>query len=279
MISNHGILIKKSSGEEEIYSEEKLLNSLRRAGASSSVISSILDHIRKELKTGMTSMEIYNHAFSLLKKAERRSALRYNLRRALMELGPSGHPFESLIGSVMETKGYAVKVATTVKGFCVNHEVDVLASKDNILRIIEAKYHNTLGVKSDVKVILYVHSRFTDIERESKKGGSLIKHEPWIITNTKFTSDAIKYGECSKINLVGWNYTHDGNLQDLIEESGLHPISSLLSLSRAQKNFFLQKGIVLCRDLENEPALLKSLGISFSKSDSILREIRMLLGQ
>jgi len=80
-------------------------------------------------------------------------------------------------------------------------------------------------------------------------------------------------------NLVGWNYPHDGNLQDLIEESGLHPISSLLSLSRAQKNFFLQKGIVLCRDLENEPALLKSLGISFSKSDSILREIRMLLGQ
>ncbi len=272
------ILIRKASGVEEPFSEEKLVSSLGRAGASSAVISSILDHIRGELQDGMTTEEIYNHAFTLLKKSEFRSASRYNLKRALMQLGPSGHPFETLIGAVMEKAGFSVKVATVVRGMCVDHEVDILALKDEILRIVEAKYHNDPGIKSDVKVVLYVHARFMDIEKESRrdKARASIIHEPWIITNTKFTTDAIEYGKCAGLSLIGWNYPQDGNLQDMIEESGLHPISSLLSLTNSQKNLLLEKGIVLCRDIEREPQLLDFLGVKNSQKKVILDEIHML---
>ena len=39
-------------------------------------------------------------------------------------------------------------------GHCVEHEVDVMAWNENKLIIAEAKFHNAIGLKSDLKVAL-----------------------------------------------------------------------------------------------------------------------------
>jgi hypothetical protein len=44
--------------------------------------------IYSELKEGMTTSEIYGHAFSLLKKYHVSLAARYSLKQAIMDLGP-----------------------------------------------------------------------------------------------------------------------------------------------------------------------------------------------
>jgi hypothetical protein len=62
------------------------------------MIDDIVRHIKGELKEGMTTSEIYQHAFSLLKKYHAPVAARYSLKQAIIDLGPERH-FLSLLAS------------------------------------------------------------------------------------------------------------------------------------------------------------------------------------
>src|SRR3989338_10273149 len=159
------IMIVKASGEVEPFSDAKLRRSLLRVKASPDNIETIIEHVRKELKPNMPTSQIYRHAFSLLKKENRPTASRYALKQAIRELGPSGHPFEKLIGALLTYEGFSVEVGKTVQGLCVTHEVDVLAQKYNQHIMVECKFHNQPGIKSDVKISLYIHARFQDVEK------------------------------------------------------------------------------------------------------------------
>ena len=83
------ILITKTSGEHEPFSDAKLRRSLERVKASPDVIEAIVGHIRNELKEGMSTSQIYRHTFSLLREQDRPTAGRYALKQAIRELGPS----------------------------------------------------------------------------------------------------------------------------------------------------------------------------------------------
>ena len=62
------ISIVKSSGEVVQFSLTKLKKSLKRTGADDEVVASILETVHDELYEGITTKEIYNRAFALLKK-------------------------------------------------------------------------------------------------------------------------------------------------------------------------------------------------------------------
>ena len=81
--------------------------------------------------------------------------------------------------------------------------------------------------------------------------------EGWLITNTKFTTSAVKYAQCQNMKVVGWNYPLDANLHDLIEEAELHPLTCLRTLSEHEKKDLLARGVVLCKTLQEDPSLLK----------------------
>ncbi len=276
------ILVTKASGEREPFSDEKLRRSLQRAGAPAKAIDDISKHIQYELKDGVTTSEIYNHAFSILKKEGRHFAARYGLKKAIMELGPTGHPFEKFVGEILKTQGYNnVQVGKIIQGICVAHEVDVVAEKGERRIMVELKFHNTPGVRTDVKVALYVQARFEDIDKQWKREPSrgIQFHEAWLMTNTKLTSEAIAYGKCVGMNVVGWSYPTEGSLQHLVESSGLHPITSLTTLSRAQKTQLLDQGIIICKDIEGNKGLVMSLGISEAKFKGIVKEADELCAQ
>ena len=278
MTKEKKILIVKASGQKEPFSEEKLWKSLEKSGVQRALIKEVVDHIRGELKDGMKTTDIYRHAFSFLRKRHSLSAARYNLKRAIMELGPSGHPFEKLVGEILKTQGFSVEVGKTQKGFCVFHEIDVVAQKDNRRVMVECKFHNQPGIKSDIKVALYVQARFEDIERQWEKSLEQNQkfNEVWLVTNTKLTSDAIKYANCVKMKVIGWDYPLGESFQDLIEKSGLHPLTCLTTLSRFQKRQLLERGFILCRDVGKDKNILRSIGISESKVLQIIKEINQL---
>lgn len=260
-MSDTDIFIVKSNGQSERFNLEKLRHSLRRSGASPPLVNEISAHVEREVLNGMTTDEIYRHAFSLLHSKERTTALRYSLRRSLLALGPTGFPFEKFVAEIYKRKGYSVLLDQTVQGKCIDHEMDVVAWNDSTLLMVEAKYHHELAYKSDVKVVLYVKARFDDLySAEFTYGGKRKLSEGWLITNTKFTDKAIKYAECSGVRLLGWNYPSRGNLHDLIEETGLHPITCLTTLSGMQKRLLMEQGIVLCESVRNEKARIRSLG-------------------
>lgn len=266
------IFVIKASGEREQFSREKLLNSLNRAGASPDVAEKIASQIEKGVKSGTRVSDIYHTAFSLLHKLERGAAGRYSLKMAIMALGPTGHPFERLVGEILEAEGFSVEVGQIAQGACVEHEVDVVARKGDRRIMVECKFHNEQGIRTDVKVALYVQARFEDIEKKHAVEPNYVQkfHEAWLITNTKLTSSAIRYASCAGLTAIGWNYPANRSLQNLIEQSDLHPLTCLTTLSEAQKRQLLDAGLVLCGDIAEREDALSLLGLN----DKEIREVR-----
>lgn len=270
----------KASGERMPFDKSKLIHSLQKAGANDQIIDSIMNEIVLLLHENITTREIYKLAFSKLKKKTPSFAAKYKLKKAIFELGPSGFPFEKFVSEILKKEGYKTQTGILVRGRCVNHEVDVVAERDNEHYMIECKFHGVQGNVCNVKVPLYIHSRFMDVEQmwKEKPGHETKFHQGWIVTNTKFTLDAIQYGKCSGLNLIAWDYPRENGLKDRIDRLGLHPITSLTTLTLHEKSKFLEREMVLCMELCKHPELLGEIGINEQRHKKILHEAHELCG-
>ncbi len=269
------LLVTKADGTEEPFAEEKLVRSLERAGADADAISRIVKRVSGELRPHMRTWDIYRRAFVLLRKERHGVAARYSLKRAIFELGPSGFPFEAYLAELYRPRGYEALTNQIVKGDCVEHEVDVVLSKDNVRTFIEAKFHNSPGFKTDLKVVLYVKARINDIEKGKKFPERVAG---MVVTNTKFTEPAEAYAKCEGLELLGWEYPSGNNLHSLIEGAGLYPITALATLSKGEKAALLAEKIVLCRSVPDRADSLRRLGITEAKLERVLEEVGALCG-
>jgi Holliday junction resolvase len=261
----------KGNGEREYFNPEKLFHSLKRGGAPDDLANLIVEHILSELKDGMKTSEIFDHAFELLKDKRPAVAARYDLKRALMRLGPSGYPFEQFVGKIWESMGYKVQVGVIVSGKCIEHEVDVVAENGKEILMIECKYHNQNDTKSDIKTALYVHARMEDLEAgwRQKHPDSKKKFRGLLMTNTQFSSAAIQYAKCVNFEIISWDRPEGKSLKDMIDRSDMHPVTSLTSLNESQMRTLLNKGVVLCRDI---PKGLNMLDLKQDHRDKIHAE-------
>lgn len=269
----HKVYITKQDGKRELFDFTKLKKSLTNSGASRDVADSIVDLVAKDVSDGETTAMIYDRAFLELSRRARKAAARYSLKRALANLGPSGFPFEQFVAEIFKTRGFEVMTNQFVKGKCTEHEIDVVLWNKDKLIMSEAKFHHHIGLKSDLKIALYIKARFDDLKGQDFFYGKKRHLDDWfLITNTKFTERAISYSKCAGIHLIGWNYPKGGNLHDLIEDSGLHPITCLKTLNDNEKKTLIDAGYVLCRRAGNVE-LLKGLGFSEKKIDEIISEV------
>lgn len=276
------LYVIKADGSRELFDTSKLELSLKKAGASSKTVGEILNHVKKHLTADITTHEIYKHAFDLLHKEEKPIALRYSLKKAIQELGPSGFPFEDFVAEIFRQKGFTAETGKIVRGFCVEHEIDVVAWNEEKLIMAEAKFHNEPGIKSDLKVALYVKARFDDLRKMTFSYGVSSGHEReldegWLITNTKFTTTAIEYGSCQGgLIMIGWNYPPVGNLHDMILQAKLHPLTCLVSLNGREKKALLDQGVVLCKTVLENQNLLEAVGLKDEERNKIIKEIETL---
>ncbi len=272
------IYIIKAGGYKELWDPKKVERSLKNAKASDEAVAEVMRKLDEEVREGMPTKEIYRIAFSILRKIQRPAAAQYSLKNAIMELGPSGFPFERFFAEILKGEGYHTQVGIIVKGACVEHEVDVIAEREGERYLVEAKYHNSQNIKTDVKVALYVHSRFLDIQAQLKNSAAGIGfyNQSWIITNTSFTTQAIQYGSCVGLKMTGWNYPAGNTLQDMIQRTQTHPITSLTTLTKSQKNVIIEKGHVLCRDVIEMPYLLENIGLSVNRVEAVIKEAKYL---
>ncbi|MEK6918836.1 MAG: ATP cone domain-containing protein [Nanoarchaeota archaeon] len=232
----------KANGERVKYNRNKIINSLIRAGSDTEHARGIVKQIEGELYDGSTTKEILKVA---LKKLGDRPeiAMRYNLKQAVMTLGPAGFAFEKFFAEVLRNYGYETKINQIMPGKNVNHEVDVAAKepKTNKRFMIECKYHNQPGIYTDVKATLYTYARFLDLKK--------FFDGPWLVSNTKFSSDAIAYGEGVGMRITSWNYPLTNSIQSLIEEKKLYPVTILQSARGAIIDKLGNAGLMLAGDL------------------------------
>jgi len=266
--------VTKYSGETEEYDESKLKHSLKSAGADSVLIDYIAEQVRDMLYEGISTQKIYKEAFRLLKSESQRSAGRYKLKEALFELGPTGFPFEKFVGELLNRLGFETEIGVTVKGDCVTHEVDVIAHKENEFLMVECKFHNRNDNRCNVKVPLYIQSRFLDVKKNwsSLPGHKNNTHKGWVVTNTRFTSDAETYGNCIGLKLLSWDYPKNNGLKDLIGRMNLHPVTCLSSLEQFEKQRLLKSNIIFCKQIYDDKNILKSADINPKHINKITKE-------
>ena len=278
------MFILNSQKEKEPFSFWKIVRSARNSGASLGLAKRVAEEIEKEIYPGVSTLEIHNRIKKLLKKENKKAGIRFNLKEGMRRMGPSGFPFEKYIKEVLDKNGFETKINLHPFGKCAVYEIDFLARKENTLYVGECKYHKFSGERVDLKVSLYNYARFLDIVNGNyfkEKNLSSLEIKPMLVTNTKFTSQAIRYSKCMGIELLGWKYPKNRGLEYFIEKEKLYPITILPSLRGYLKDIFFKNKIALASDLisYSSEKLIKRLGISKKSIYPLIREAEYLLGE
>ncbi len=271
------IKVTKADGSTEPFHTDKLQSSLRRAGATEGEIEDIVRQTEEVLYEGITTQEIYRLAFEMLRQSDAPIRARYSLRRALFGLGPTGFPFEDFLARLFQKEGYTTTTRVILQGHCAEHELDVAAYKDDHSFVAEAKFHSSPGVKSDLQVVLYSFARLHDLRSAKICNADIcgIK-ELMVVTNTKFTTTAEKYAECSGLTLLSWDYPKENNLHDRIQKAKVYPVSVLQSISTTQKRALIDRGVIVCSDIIDKPHLLRYAHLSPKRMEQVIAEAESL---
>lgn len=276
---DHKIMtVKKISGELEPFEIQKLEKSLKKSGATKKEVQTIIKIISPMIYNGISSDVIYGKAYFLLKKLNNITASKYSLKRAIFDLGPTGYPFEKLVGALLKEKGFKTKVGVTINGECVTHEIDILAEKNGNIYAVECKFHSDAKAVSNIKVPLYINSRFLDIQKQWNSNVKNKTHlkQGWLVTNTRFTQDAINYGNSIGLRMLSWDYPKNNGISKNIDEFGLYPITVLTSLKKNEKLQLIKNNIILVKEIITNPTVLKDLNITYHNTLNIIEEAKEL---
>ena len=239
------ITVIKRDGSEVPFDDHRVICSMERVGVPKELHDRVLAHIKEKVQADntITTDEIFYHIREFLVGRDKKSALRFNLRQAIFELGPTGFPFEKYLGKIFADQGYKVQTDLIMEGECVSHEIDLLLEKDGKREVIEAKFHNQRVGKTDIHVLLYTYARFLDIKGKNNLDGV------WVATNTKISTESIDYANCKGIKVLSWNYPQEWNLAEFVEKPKMYPVTTLTDLTTEEERRFIDNGIVLASDL------------------------------
>ncbi len=262
------IMVVKESGEREPFSEKKAGEALRRAGLSGKEATEVMRRLQTKLYDGITTKRIYGILFELIDETRPEVSHKYNLKRALFEIGPEGYEFEDFRGRLRSMQGYRTELRQILEGKCVSHEIDVVAGKAGKSYAIECKFHNVPGAKCKIQTILYVYARYLDLREGSARDGRPIT-KPWLITNTKFSEDVIRYAECMEVPLLGWRYPLHGSLESQIDRTKCYPVS-VIPMGHEILRKLLSRKIVTVSDIPDSPQRLSDItGIPLARAKEI----------
>jgi hypothetical protein len=127
---------------------------------------------------------------------------------------------------------------------------------------------------------LYIHSRFKDIEIVLKQQTSFEKKilSGGLVTNTRFSTDALQFGSCMNMFMLGWDYPNGNGLKHQIDQFRLYPITVLMTITNSEKKALLEKGIILCKNLSENESVLHELRFSETRIAKVLHEVAILAG-
>ena len=270
--------VTKFSGELVDYRKDKLIHSLKKSGAKDFLVSEVLQYIEPQLYDGIPSKKIYKLAFQYLKNSSNAYAARYNLKSAMLSLGPAGFYFEKFISKIHQELGFETQMNLNLQGKCVSHEIDVMLLKDDQVTMIECKFHSGNEAKSDVKVPMYILSRFNDLKDKEYKMFSSLRYinNCLIVTNNKFTEDALTFAKCSNLKMLSWDFPQQNGLREIIDRLKTYPITCLTTLTIAEKEKLLTENIIVTKDLLTNKSWFEKLNLSKARIKRVLNEVNQL---
>jgi len=251
------VYVTKADGTRQLFDREKVVRTCLRMGATRKTAEEIVDKVEKRLYDGIPTRKILQLTLRLLRG--HKPALRHflDLRRGL-SLMDSKPEFEVFVQVLLANSGFEVSPNMILAGRCVEHEVDAIAKKDGVTFFVEAKHHVNYHTLTGLDESRIARAILEDVAEGFQCGSCELKIDrAMIVTNTRYSEHARRYGKCRDIVQIGWNLPVGLSLQSMIEENNLYPISCIRGLKRETRTKLVTKRIVLIKQLlEMKPSTL-----------------------
>jgi hypothetical protein len=251
------IYVTKADGTRQLFDREKVIRTCLRMGTSRKIADDVAEKVESRLYDGISTSKILQMTFRLLRKYK--PAIRHllDLRKGL-SLMDSKPEFETFVQILLAHSGFEVTPNRLVMGRCVKHEVDAIARKDGVTYFVEAKHHVNYHTLTGLDESRIARAVLEDVTEGFELGKSNLKIDrAMIVTNTRYSEHASRYGKCRNILQIGWSSPTDLCLQNMIEEKNLYPLTCLRDLKRETKTKLANSGIVLLKQLfEEKPSTL-----------------------
>jgi hypothetical protein len=267
--SRNEYFIKKKSNHYEELNERKYKKSLERSGLNLKMQERIVNEIGG-IENYFSTKELHKATYKAILNHSKLFAANYNIKQAIYNLGPTGYPFEILCAQMLEAKGYITKVSCMVRGINVKHEVDIIAKREDQNIYCECKFHGQKLYRNDIKIPLYVHSRYLDI----KAANPHLNFRYALLSNTDFSKDAIRYAKGVDLLLYSMNYPQKNTFCNIIKTYKVYPVTVLKSLRVKDRKALIENRIVVIKQVKRSD--LESLGLKESQIIKVLQEIKVL---
>lgn len=263
------IFVKKVDGSTEPFDRRKIVRTCMRMGATEEISETIAKNIEEKIYDGIESKKILQMIFKSMRKYRPICRHIIDLRKSLSLLR-SKPDFEIYIQTLLKEHGYDVLSNQIINGKCVEHEVDAVAKKDGKTTIVEVKHHFHYHTPTGLDEVRIARAVYEDVTEGFESGSNDLEIDHvMIVSNTKLSKHAERYVKCRKIGHMGWSHPSHYDLQTMIEEKKLYPVSIIRGLRSQVRESLTSNGIVMIKQLlEMNPAELRRK-TRISKKDSI----------
>ncbi len=213
------IFVTKYGGEKQKYSQEKVLSSITRSGIEKNKALAVLINVESKLFDGISTQKLYKIVAGEIEKQGLKIGLHtYKLREALAKMG--SFDFEKFVLRTLEKDDYECAYNIIVRGECVEHQIDVIAQKQQRLYYVEVKHHRNYHRNCSLGTICEVQARLEDM----KNGYGKNKYDfsqGWLFTNTKISDHAKQYAKCKNLRLTSWKFdSEDMDFEKRVKKLG-----------------------------------------------------------
>ena len=218
-------------------------------GANRRIAEEVAGRVERSVYDGMPTSKVLQLAIRLLRGYKPTIRHFLDLRRGL-SLMDSKPEFEVFVQALLANSGFQVSPNMILAGRCVEHEVDAIAKKDGVTFFVEAKHHINYHTLTGLDESRIARAILEDVSEGFELGSCSVKIDrAMIVTNTRYSEHARRYGKCRDIIQIGWNSPVGLSLQSMIEENNLYPISCIRGLKRETRTKLVTKRIVLIKQL------------------------------
>ena len=134
------ISVIKYSGKLQPYDRNKVLNSILHSGVQKTKVLEILKKVEGKLYNNISTKELYQIVFTEIENyGLKQHSKTYRLREALSRLDPVD--FEKFVKAFLEKEGFSCIWNRKIQGFCIDHQIDVIAEKNKEIFFVEVKKH------------------------------------------------------------------------------------------------------------------------------------------
>ena len=276
LVNGLTVFVRKADGSKQLFDREKVIRTCLKVGANRRVASEIADEVEARVYDGISTSKVLQLIFGLLR--EYKPAIRHflDLRKGL-SLMDSKPEFEKFVQVLLAQHGFEVSSNQIIRGKCVGHEVDAIAKKDGITYFVEVKHHSSYHTPTGLDESRIARAVLEDVKEGFALGKSAIKIDrAMLVTNTRYSEHARRYGKCRNILQIGWNSPKTLSLQHMIEEKKAFPLSCIKGLDNKTRMKLVNYGIVLMKQMIEKEAskLARETGISQKTLKEIVKKTK-----